>query len=392
MLNSAQVGSLQRRLAIGDLVDSHDGLPLDRVDVSLRDEGETVASEPAASVRMRGPEFVLGVAEDSSCLTGVADATLTVPEKRVRRFSDARVIGWRSLLSRRGFFSSAQNYLHGDSGEFFATAHEGFAACGAGLHHVSSSSPRLVMGGDTLFLSGLEAGNYGSFLFRFLPKLLLFRELGMHFDRVVVPDRSSFVSQAAQWAGFGEAQLISVREAVSIVFERLYVADDFEAEGALCASTRKRLESLISRRADRSVEGRRIYISRYLSSGYRPGYRPLRNELEIQRTMTRLGFEVAYPELMSFEQQIATFAQARMLVGPSGSGMLNAMFAPDGCGVLDLESYTTTVRQHAKIYGSCGHRYGFCFGRYADDREVPGFMRAWTVDPALVAAGLERLW
>lgn len=391
MFNSAQVDALRRRLAAGELVDSHDGLPLERLDVSQRDEGKTVLSEPGVSVRMRAPDFVLGEPEEPSCLIGVNDADLMVPEKRVRQFADARVVGWRGLLSRRGFFSSAQNYIQGASSEFFATSHEGFAACGTGLHYVSCASPRLLVGGDTLFLSALEAGNYGSFLFRSLPKLLLFRELGLPVDQVVVPDKSSFVAQAMVWAGLGETRLISVREAVSLVFERLYVIDDFEAEGALCASTRRRIESRIRGRPGRSGEGRRIYVSRYLSSGYRPGYRPLRNELEVQRVLARLGLEVAYPETMSFEQQAEMFSQARLLVGPSGSGMLNAMFASGGCAVLDMESYTTTVRQHAKIYGSCGHRYGFCFGRYADDRDVTGLLRAWNVDPALVVAGIERL-
>ena len=387
MLNSAQVESLKRRLSAGESVAAHEGLPVARVDASRRDEGEWVASEAAVQVAMPAPEFVLGQPEDASCLVGVSACDLRVPEKRIRRFANVQVVGWRSIATRDGFFSSAQNYVEGDADAFFATPHEGFAASGRRLHCVSSASPRLVMGGDTLFLSGLEAGNYGSFLFRFLPKLLLFCEMGLAVDHVVVPDKSSFVSQAIAWAGLDCTRLISVREAAGIVFERVYMIDDFEAEGALCASTRDRFARRVGERDPR----RAIYVSRYLSHGYRPGYRPLRNELELQRAMARRGLEVVYPELLGFHQQVALFSQARLLVGPSGSGMLNAIFAAAGSRVLDLESYTTTVRQHAKIYGTCGLRYGFCFGNYADAPGPPGFLRAWTVEIEQVQAGVERL-
>lgn len=372
MLNSAQIDALRRRLAEGEPVRRHENMPIDQISASRRDEGEEVASEPSVLAGMSAPEFVLGVPQNSSCLTGVAQAALRVPDKRVRRFADARVVGWRTIVTRTGLFSSAQNYLQGDLGSFLDTSYEGFAATQGRLYCVSSAMPRLVIVGDTLFLSGLEAGNYGSFLFRFMPKLLLFRDLGLAVDQIVVPDKSAFVCQAVAWAGFSDVRLISVREAVGVVFERLYMIDDFESEGALCAGTLGR----IGRRTGPRAQERRIYVSRYLSSGYRPTYRPLRNELEVQQAMQRLGLEVAYPELMSFEAQVALFSQARLLVGPSGSGMLNAVFADAGCGVLDLESYTTTVRQHAKIYGTSGHRYAFCFGRYAEEPGRPEFLRA----------------
>lgn len=386
MLNSAQVVALTRRLDTESLILNHEGMSIERLDPGQRDPGELIWAEAATHVSMHAPAFVLGEPAIPSCLTGVVDSRLPVPEKAVRKFTDARVVGWRSVASCVGFFSSAQNYIGGDVGGFLSTPHEGFAPSGASLLCVSNSGERLLVGGRTLFLSGLEAGNYGSFLFRFLPKLLYFRELGLAVDQVVVPDKLSFVSQAMAMVGWPDVKLISVRESVNLVFETLFMVDDFDAEGAQCGHSRRRLLKLLGP----TVRTRRLYVSRYLSSGYRPSYRPLDNELAIQKELVALGFELVFPELLTLGQQMEIFSQAQMVAGPSGSGMLNAMFARPDCKVVDMESFTTTVRQHAKIYSSSGHEYAFVFGSFLDDRDTVPFMKRWTVPVSLVRQGVER--
>lgn len=72
--------------------------------------------------------------------------------------------------------------------------------------------------------------------------------------------------------------------------------------------------------------------------------------------------------------------------------MLNTLFCRPGGKVLDIESFHGTVRQHARIYSSAGHRYGFAFGRFdPDDKRNPKFIRRWTVSPDSVVEGIERL-
>ena len=52
--------------------------------------------------------------------------------------------------------------------------------------------------------------------------------------------------------------------------------------------------------------------------------------------MMRLGFVVVRTEDLSFDEQVATFARARVIAGPHGAGLNNAIFAPAGCLVLDI--------------------------------------------------------
>ncbi len=53
------------------------------------------------------------------------------------------------------------------------------------------------------------------------------------------------------------------------------------------------------------------------------------NTEEVEEFFARLGFTIVYPEDLPFGDQIATFANARVVAGFAGSGMFNTMFAPD---------------------------------------------------------------
>ncbi len=103
-----------------------------------------------------------------------------------------------------------------------------------------------------------------------------------------------------------------------------------------------------------------------------PRYGQLRNDLEIEQLARQRGCTVIYPATLPLADQIALFGRARREVGPSGSGMLNTMFAPEGAHVADMESFHVTVRQRARIYASTGKVYGFAFGCFdpTDERDI----------------------
>jgi len=75
-----------------------------------------------------------------------------------------------------------------------------------------------------------------------------------------------------------------------------------------------------------------VYISRRGAESFRR----LSNEDEVEAIMMRLGFVVVRSEDLSFDEQVATFARARVIAGPHGAGLINAVFAPAGCLVLDI--------------------------------------------------------
>jgi len=75
-----------------------------------------------------------------------------------------------------------------------------------------------------------------------------------------------------------------------------------------------------------------VYISRRGTQSFRR----LTNEDAVEAVMMRLGFVVVRTEDLSFDEQVATFARARVIAGSHGAGLSNAVFAPPGCLVLDI--------------------------------------------------------
>ena len=64
--------------------------------------------------------------------------------------------------------------------------------------------------------------------------------------------------------------------------------------------------------------------------------RALENELDVQKTLRRLGYVVIEPGNLSFAKQIEIFRQARVIVGAHGSAFANLVFAQPGAHVVDL--------------------------------------------------------
>jgi capsular polysaccharide biosynthesis protein len=75
----------------------------------------------------------------------------------------------------------------------------------------------------------------------------------------------------------------------------------------------------------------------YVSRGKSP-YRRLINAKQVEAVMLERGFEIVCPENLSFVEQVKLFSQASVIVGPSGAGLANLLFAPQACKVYVLIS------------------------------------------------------
>lgn len=78
---------------------------------------------------------------------------------------------------------------------------------------------------------------------------------------------------------------------------------------------------------------RKIFISRSGSD-----YRQLLNSNEIEELLIDKGFEVVFPEKLSFHSQVKIFSEAEIIIGQSGAGMANFIFAPFDCQVIVMMS------------------------------------------------------
>lgn len=330
-----------------------------------------IVSPSGSSTREAGslypPERIFGVPVDQSCLNGIHAATLRAPSEVHRLFTNSKVIGNSAILTEDGRLFLSDDLTSDHARRLPNSNHQGFLAIpdsnGLKLYFRSRVAPKTI-NKTALFLHNLEGGNFGSFLIRQLSQLFYWRRQNIQFDCYISPERSSWLQEAVELVGLPKKPIFTNREIAGEIFSAIYALNNVEIEGFFPQDTLFDVHWLVDRVAS-PIGGfnrhRKLYVSRSLSALYRPRYRVMRNEDEVEQHMIGKGFEVVYPEILSLQQQIATFAQASHIIGPSGSGMINTIFAPAGCRIVDIETFTNTVRQHAKVYASAQHTYSFLF-------------------------------
>lgn len=391
MLNSAQVNEAKARLAAGQI--DWNGLPLRRLTTPLTfDPGEIVTAytEPSDEVHILAPFAVGG---DAGWMQPqIAGGRVTVPSKRLRRFFDCRPIGWRTLSTSSGIYWSDAGQNDLDLARLTKSNDDGLVPFDGDLYAVGSRFPEVRISGEGLFIPHLEPGNHGSFIFRALPKLLFALACDLRFDYIVTPHRYEQFDSVMLLLGRDPVPQYTCRELIGTQLSALTAIDDFDAEGAFDKQTSARLSDLAqrARATTKATFPRRIFVSRELQRGFRPNYRPLLGESDLVAALRALQITPVFPETLSFVHQLACFASADCIVGPSGSGMLNSAFAAAGTKVLDLEFFAYTVRQHAKIYSSTGKHFGFAFGQAAGT-DGPELFRSWRISDDLVVATLAEL-
>lgn len=90
---------------------------------------------------------------------------------------------------------------------------------------------------------------------------------------------------------------------------------------------------------------RRLFVSRKNSD-----YRQLINSKALEELLITRGFEIIFPENMSFIAQANLFSQAEIVIGQSGAGMANCIFANKQCRVIMLVSNAPSTNLH--LFGS----------------------------------------
>lgn len=80
----------------------------------------------------------------------------------------------------------------------------------------------------------------------------------------------------------------------------------------------------------------RLFVVRTAATAH---HRRLVNQEEIAAKLAEIGFVCIDPGTLAFEEQVALFSRARLVVGVHGAGLTNLLFSPPG-GVL-VELFTT---------------------------------------------------
>lgn len=257
-----------------------------------------------------------------------------------------------------------------------------------------------------LMLFGLQSKNYGHWLLEFVPRLLWFNDPACpsgfpiciddhmpetHRQIVELLDTRGrqilpLPAQATRFRELGVAPVptffpFDSRSGVP-VYDAIWPAD------VLGAMRRAVLERLTARGVDLRRTGRKIVLSR---QGF--AQRQLLNEAEIIDVLTRQGFEVVYPEKLSFAEQVALYHTADTIVGSASSALTNCIFCNTHARVIALihENRSFNFRGYSSMIRSSGADLLFIRGKTVAGAAVHAFHANYSVAPALVLRGLEAL-
>lgn len=210
--------------------------------------------------------------------------------------------------------------------------------------------------------------NYFHFLYGAMTKLAAIDEVLGYEDYPIIVDEGSYNNSnmrcilellnknSRKIIVVEKAQLCSVQHLI-VLSDNLYLpinvrgrmnAKDFLYDWGTVLTLRDRCLN----RIDLKTYGRKkmIFLSRKKTSNSR-----LINSEEVEKIFLRYGFEVVYPEEMSFEEQVKMFYNADFIAGATGAAMSNLLFCqPDTkyiC-IVPKKSYFysfSTIAAHLKL-------------------------------------------
>ncbi len=102
---------------------------------------------------------------------------------------------------------------------------------------------------------------------------------------------------------------------------------------------------------------RRLFISRADAS-----FRRLIREEILCEKLSALGFESITLAGLSLTDTASLFASAEAVVGPFGSGLMNIIFSPPGCTVVEIATPAFYNTYHWTMSSEMGHRHAVYFG------------------------------
>jgi len=325
--------------------------------------------------------------------------TITSPPPFVVFARNARVTGFRTILSEDGFFFNDDSISEGPQRNGFLKQlgmphpldeETGFSSAGDGGVFGLTLGKRSVqkIRGTTVVLTSAEPSNYGSWLFRVLPKLHSLNRSdatkGRQVRYLVWCEIPSFRDYLDLF-GIPEDRVIrhDTRDSV-YELERAIVPSMRNNQAFLDPETVALFARIREKFGARRKRNIRLYVSRLSQKRVGNG-REMRNEPELIDRLVGMGFRAVCPETLSVVEQIALFSSAEMVVGPSGSGMFNIVFCRPGTKVIDIESEPHWIHAHRSLFSSAGMRYGIMVGAAAD-KDFKQHHKPWSVNiEALIA-------
>jgi len=235
-------------------------------------------------------------------------------------------------------------------------------------------------------LACAESHNHFCHLFcDVLPRLNLYEEapISEEVPYIFPPASHGFAEDASQMVGLQNTGSIQWDDGYWQI-EGLYFASSFKK---FCSWTPESVswirKKLCPEMENKPLGSKLYYITR------RNAFRPAQNEDEILTALQSWGLTVVEPDRLSLREQMALFSDARLIMGPHGAGIQNALWAPRGCRVLELVSPRYFSGVYWTLAESLGDPYGLVTGHTPKEGEPTRIGTTFNTD--LIQRALEKM-
>jgi Glycosyltransferase 61 len=200
--------------------------------------------------------------------------------------------------------------------------------------------PLAQIDGTVAVLAGLSGNTYYHWMIDVLPRFELLRRSGVDLAEIdwflVNNNRPGFQQETLDWLGIPAAKILPSDRHPHLQATQLIVPS---FPGYLGWSQPWALEFLrqeflpLAKPKVGNPYPQKIYISRENTH-----YRRVLNESDVIKYLDTFGFVAIALESLSFQEQVALFSQASIIISPHGSGLTNTIFSKSGTKVIELVS------------------------------------------------------
>lgn len=354
--------------------------------------GEEQLCLPPSIETMRDQFIKFPVSTSSHDPLVIDSAQISIPAFSLSRFKSCRLDGFR-LLSSDGHYFLDSSLTAGEKNyeenflKKLSRGHTEDVVFQPGSLEPIRSEARNVEQTNVLIFSSDEPANFGSWIYRILPKIILakkFCEFNYLFGYASAPWMKAIIATI-----FPSLSIIPQNPKISYMFKDPIIPSAVAPNAFFRQELREEYSELAERFKSGPQVPEKIYVSRRRQAIKRPGFRVLENETELVERLVARGFVEFFPEEHPIDVQIRTFSQAKVIVGAGGSNMFGCYFARRADIIVDIESVDTWIYAHANVLASSGRPFTMVRGSQ-NDRGTGGH-RNWTVDVDSLVNGMATL-
>ena len=336
----------------------------------------------------RPPTFALDLSMQNYDLSHLFRQDRVLPGKFIDKHSDVLLIGPDIIIDDK--YQAYARYVessgpqirrlaaeYGSGGNDFTQLHFRDQA----VHISQEKLSEIVDLKDRYFLiTPDEKDNWGMWVLLSIPSIAYFNEHRDRFDGALAYCQHEWQKNLLLSLGVAERDVIQQdiqqtyrMNEVSMIRRSFRDLSLQSSDLMVFQSIGDRFEHVRQRPAER------IFISRITRTRKLSAYRGLVNEETLIEALQDIGFLVVEPDLLKFEEQVAIFRNAKVVVGLGGAGMFNTVFCRPETLVVSIESGLGFMDSHTNIFACAGLNYGVILGE-VDESDPRPTQKRWSLD------------